>query len=149
MANQNCLEGVRCPQCGNEDRFLIAANVTAEVTDDGADIASPLYGNGFEWDDESRTRCPECDRYGPIKEFRRDPTLPSDPDGMKDRRAVWAGQSLACFCTATGTDQEDAVCDLLADLMHWCDRHGQAFAHELDRARNHYAAETTGGESTN
>ncbi|MCZ2340456.1 MAG: hypothetical protein LC104_01510 [Bacteroidales bacterium] len=69
MTNTNCLEGIRCPQCGNEDRFMIAAKVIVEVTDDGADIASPQYGNGYEWDDASYCRCPECDREGTLKEF--------------------------------------------------------------------------------
>jgi DNA-directed RNA polymerase subunit RPC12/RpoP len=70
MTNTNCLEGLRCPHCGNEDRLLIVATVVAEVTDDGADVASPQYGNGFEWDDDSNTRCPECDRAGPLSGFR-------------------------------------------------------------------------------
>jgi hypothetical protein len=70
MTNANCLEGICCPSCGNEDRFMIAANVVAEVTDDGADLASSHYGNGFEWDDESNCRCPECDKEGPLAEFR-------------------------------------------------------------------------------
>jgi hypothetical protein len=149
MPNHNCLEGIRCPQCGNEDRFIIAAHVMAEVTDDGADIASPMYGSGFEWDDDSYCRCPECDREGPLKEFHIAPDLPPDPDGMNDRRAQWAGHAIAAFRDATGTDEADAVCDLLADLMHWCDRHGQEFRRELDRANHHYVAETFDDESVN
>ena len=35
--NTNCLDGVRCPGCGNQDHFLITATVTARVTDDGAE----------------------------------------------------------------------------------------------------------------
>jgi hypothetical protein len=42
----------------------------------------------------------------------------------------------------TGTDQEAALGDLLADLMHWTDRNGQDFDAALDRARGHYEAET-------
>ena len=85
MPNDNCLEGVQCPQCGNEDRFMISANVVAEVTDEGAEVASPLYGNGFEWDDSSMTRCPECDRGGPLKDFRaaaQPQALPGGRDGF-------------------------------------------------------------------
>jgi hypothetical protein len=70
MTNQNCLEGIKCPSCGNEDRFIIAASVMAEVMDDGAELASPQYGNGFEWDDESHCRCPECDLDGSLADFR-------------------------------------------------------------------------------
>jgi hypothetical protein len=148
MANENCLEGIRCPQCGNEERLIITANVVAEVTDDGAEVASSQYGNGFEWDDESMTRCPECDRDGPLKGFHATPDLPPDPEGMNDRRAGWAGRAIANFRAATGTDEEDAVCDLLADLMHWCNRHGLNFGNELARARDHYDAETHGEKST-
>ena len=148
MGNKNCLEGIRCPQCGNEDRFMITADVVAEVTDEGAEVASPLYGNGFEWDDSSMTRCPECDRDGPLKEFRSPPALPPDPEGMNDRRAEWAGRAIASFRSATGADEEDAVCDFLSDLMHWCDRHNQDFGHELEKARHYYDAETLGDEST-
>jgi hypothetical protein len=145
MTNQNCLEGIRCPQCGNDDRLLIVTTVLADVTDAGADIAD---GSDMHWDDSSLTRCPACDRDGPLKDFRTDRPLPPDPEGMNDRRAGWAGSAIACFRDATGTDLGDAVCDLLADLMHWCDRNGQHFGHELERAKDHYHAETLGDEST-
>jgi DNA-directed RNA polymerase subunit RPC12/RpoP len=69
MTNNNCLENIKCPACGNEDRFVIAARVMAEVTDDGADVASPKYGNGFEWDNDSYARCPECEKEATLKEF--------------------------------------------------------------------------------
>lgn len=67
---------------------------------------------------------------------------PPDPDAINGDRAAWAQQALSAFTDATGTDAEDALCDLLADLMHWCDRHGTSFSSELERARCHYAAET-------
>ena len=68
--------------------------------------------------------------------------LPPDPDGKNDDRASWAGRAVAAFQEATRTDDEDALCDLLADLMHWCDRNQSDFATELDRAQHHYDAET-------
>jgi hypothetical protein len=74
--------------------------------------------------------------------------LPPDPEGMNDRRATWAAQALATFMAATGTDREDAVADLLADLIHWCDRNAQEFGRELARAEAHYAAETSDDQST-
>lgn len=145
MTNTNCLENVCCPKCGQEDRFMIAANIIAEVTDDGADVASPKYGSGFEWDEESYCRCPECDCEGKLKDFRK---LPPDPEGMNDKRAAWADVALATFITQTGTDKEDAVGDLLGDLMHWCDRNNYDFDAALDRARHHYEAETVGEQPT-
>ena len=66
MTNENCLERIRCPHCGNQDRFLIVATVLADVTDDGANIAN---GSDWHWDDASMTRCPDCDRDGPLAEF--------------------------------------------------------------------------------
>lgn len=69
--------------------------------------------------------------------------LPPDPEGMNDDRAAWAGLAVAAFQDATGCDPEDAICDLLADLMHWTDRENYDFDAALIRARDHYEAETT------
>jgi len=68
--------------------------------------------------------------------------LPPDPDGMNDKRASWAGSALAVFMRDTGTEDEDALGDLLADLMHWCDRNNYDFDAALGRAFGHYEAET-------
>jgi hypothetical protein len=73
--------------------------------------------------------------------------LPPDPEGMNDRRSAWAGQALATFRLATGADEHDALPDLLADLMHWCDRHDYDFEIAFDRARWHYEAETAAEDS--
>jgi hypothetical protein len=69
-------------------------------------------------------------------------SLPPDPEGMNDDRAKWAAAALRQFQSATGTDLEDALADLLGDLMHWCDRNAVIFEDELSRARFHYQAET-------
>lgn len=69
--------------------------------------------------------------------------LPADPEAMNDDRAEWAGTALNAFQRLTGTDDEDALGDLLCDLMHWCDRNGCEFDAALSRARMHYYAETT------
>ena len=71
-----------------------------------------------------------------------DESLPPDPEGQNDDRAEWAEAAIVTFEEQTGTDRGDAVCDLLADLMHWGDRNGQDFTAELERAQMHYAAET-------
>lgn len=69
--------------------------------------------------------------------------LPPDPEDMNDSRAKWANAALNTFMAETRTDPEDSVCDLLADLMHWCDRNGMHFNTEFARARAHYRDETT------
>lgn len=71
----------------------------------------------------------------------------SDEPENKDR-AEWAGKAIAAFRRATGADEGDAVCDLLANLGHWCDLkngHGD-FDAQLRRAAFHYEDETEGGK---
>lgn len=76
------------------------------------------------------------------KRMRRGRQLSPGPDGMNDDRSGWAGAALWEFHYQTGADIEDVVTDLLADLMHWCDRHDQDFETELRRAREHHQHET-------
>jgi hypothetical protein len=72
--------------------------------------------------------------------------LPPDPEGRNDDRASWAGHAITAFREATGTDVEDALPDLLTDLIHWADRQDYDFEAALRRARAHYDAETGGEE---
>jgi hypothetical protein len=70
--------------------------------------------------------------------------LPPDPEGMNDARAEWADEAVKVFMKRTGTDFEDSLGDLLADLMHWSDRNNFDFQIALDRAHAHYTEETGG-----
>jgi hypothetical protein len=139
MTNTNCLENVCCPRCGQEDRFKITAIISCIVTDDGSDPVGD-----HEWDNDSATQCLECGFDGELKDFREKPRLPPDPDGMNDDRSNWAGSAPAKFMEVTGTEEADALGDLLADLMHWADRKGYDFDAALECARAHYHAETAG-----
>jgi len=69
-------------------------------------------------------------------------TLPPDPEEMNDPRSAWAASALHAFQRETGTDDQDALGDLLCDLMHWCDRNDADFENALRAARMHYEAET-------
>lgn len=69
-----------------------------------------------------------------------------DPENMNDDRAEWASIALGQFMITTGTDPEDALADLLCDLMHMAHRDGQDFATELSRAFGHFEAETMSGD---
>lgn len=138
MTNTNCLDGLRCPKCGQEDQLKIVALITCVVTDEGSEAVGC-----HDWDQDSPTTCPECVFSGKLKDFRK---LPPDPDGKNNDRALWASYAIDRFRNATGADECDAVCDLLANLMHWCDRNGQKFEDELLRGRCHYEAETATGE---
>lgn len=74
-------------------------------------------------------------------------TLPPDPENMNGDRAKWAQAALRTFRKATGADAEEALGDLITDLMHWSDRSGFDFDAALERARTHYEAETAGEEA--
>ena len=66
-----------------------------------------------------------------------------DPEGQNDDRASWASTALIAFKSETGSDDEDAMSDLLCDMMHLADREGEDFTTDLRRAAGHYVAETT------
>lgn len=73
--------------------------------------------------------------------------LPPDPEMMNDKRAAWAWKAIEAFMDVTGTEPQDAVADLLCDLMHACDRFRDepdigGFEEQLDRARGFYREET-------
>jgi hypothetical protein len=69
---------------------------------------------------------------------------------MNDDRAEWAQKTIDRFMYVTGmgiADKDDALSDLLCDLMHWCDKYtGQDFDRELERARSHYKVEVVEDE---
>ena len=69
--------------------------------------------------------------------------IPVNVDGMNDKRAAWAKAALHTFMLATGCDYEDSLGDLLCDLLDLADRDNFDFELALDRARGHYAAETS------
>lgn len=69
----------------------------------------------------------------------------SDHEVTNDDRAAWAEGAIQKFIELTGTDREDALADLLCDLMHWADREHpgecEPFEAQLHRARYHYNEE--------
>jgi hypothetical protein len=56
-------------------------------------------------------------------------------------RAHWAALCLRRFMELTGCDLEDALGDLLANLMHWSKQNDFDFDIALDRGRFHFEAE--------
>ncbi len=64
MTNTNCLENIKCPKCGNEQRFRIRATILAIVTDDGTEDYEDL-----DWNEESYIDCPACMKSGTVAEF--------------------------------------------------------------------------------
>jgi hypothetical protein len=62
-------------------------------------------------------------------------------DVTNEIRAAWAAEAIAAFQAVTGTDDCDAICDLIADLMHYANQNAYDFEAELARGRFHYEAE--------
>lgn len=65
MTSINCLEGIRCPVCGNGSRFYISCICLATVTDDGVEGTED-----HEWDDWSYICCAECRHDADLDCFR-------------------------------------------------------------------------------
>lgn len=63
--NTNCLEGMKCPECGSLGPFAIAANVLAEVTDSGVEEYYDV-----EWDDDCFCHCQLCGRDATVGDFK-------------------------------------------------------------------------------
>lgn len=102
-----------------------------------------LHGNGeaIEFPEpEPEPEAPATDHDGD-----GDKPLPPDPEEKNDDRAGWAETAVQAFMAETGTDPGDAICDLIADLKHLCDRqpglYGK-FDAALRRGTYHYEEET-------
>lgn len=57
------------------------------------------------------------------------------------RRARSAETTIVELCVSTGSTMDDAVTDLLTDLMHWAKLTGRDFERSLDAARMHFSEE--------
>lgn len=66
-------------------------------------------------------------------------TMPDPEPLTNSRRAQWAQVAINAFRRETGADPNDALSDLLCDLMHLYGR--ERFASELQRARRHHRVE--------
>lgn len=69
MPNENCLIGMKCPECGSEGPFKISVRAWATVHDDGTD-----EDEAVEWDDDSACICKEygCSFRGKVRDFKEE-----------------------------------------------------------------------------
>jgi len=63
--NTNCLEGFRCPKCGNNRQFKIEGTAMFDVFDDGTSD----FGD-VEWNRMNRCVCASCDKSGTVRDFQ-------------------------------------------------------------------------------
>ena len=72
MANVNCLEGMRCPKCKHADEVLVRVAIWTSLRDDGTDHNADSIGDAsVDYDDDSSARCPMCDYFGKLQDWRR------------------------------------------------------------------------------
>lgn len=66
--NTNCLEGMRCPSCGQNNCFMVDAiwHGQVHVYEDGTDEMS---GGHTEWKDEFPAACVECPWTGKVEDL--------------------------------------------------------------------------------
>ena len=60
--NANCMQGLRCPKCGQDEELLVWAEMCVSLTDAGTDPHADSTRNhgGTEWNETSMTECPAC-----------------------------------------------------------------------------------------
>ena len=64
MANENCLEGIKCPRCGFEDMFKIECTTIFWMSDSGEEDHGDL-----EFNSDSYIECNDCAHWGKVRDF--------------------------------------------------------------------------------
>jgi hypothetical protein len=61
----------KCPGCGQTEFFEVIALVTVRVlqSPDGDLEVDEVVGGDYEWDDDSPVQCPQCGRWGKVRDF--------------------------------------------------------------------------------
>jgi len=108
MPNKNCLEGLRCPECKQEDVLEIMGTTLFRVVDDGTDSHTDV-----EWDCNSYTRCPQCNFEGTLKDFN----IHEQPSEEKKKYVVIAFVRKR-FTTIIDAVSKDDALRAASDLVH-------------------------------
>jgi hypothetical protein len=104
-ANTNCLENVRCPNCGNSDAFTLTALAEIRVTDDGAE---PI--GAFEYDDTVHAECPDCQFAAPWGLFQTPAVkIRYSLEVTFDADRILTPRELDCISATVGTCVEEPV----------------------------------------
>ena len=84
MENTNCLEGYRCPRCGNDKSFRMVATALFYVIDDGTDSYEQVA-----WDEHSKAWCTQCEWAGPCGELTGTKVQPKPIERDVDAVLQW------------------------------------------------------------
>lgn len=69
MPNTNCLENIRCPECGSDEAFWITATSEFLHFDAGPEV----HDGDVIWDNDSIIRCRACNHAGLVSDFTAEP----------------------------------------------------------------------------
>lgn len=113
--NDECLEGMRCPNPDCDDPFgpfIIEITTTVEVSDEG--VGEQTGDN--EWSEESYCQCDECGHTGTVKDFREEnqtePRRGLSPDGEGESKPGPNEQEelLHADCDHSGNHSREPYC---------------------------------------
>jgi len=136
--NTNCLEGVKCPKCGQEDLFKIEASVIVEVSDDGTED----QGGDYEWDQAAFCQCCDCDHAGKLADFtienwdKKKPKKRAEQSPELERLHRTLMKSHDLFYEAQAGDSGDQEHDAAMDLYVALDNFNAAYSALLDAAKD-------------
>lgn len=124
MPNDNALEGITCPNCGQTTDFQITATATFDVTDEGTGDYQSV-----EWDDNSPIHCGKCGHMGLIKDF----TAQESYVLIHDENGLFLGEVMGLAFWSNLDSLE------LTEAPSFTREHAQAIAdlHEDDRVKLH------------
>ena len=89
MPNENCLTGMRCPECKSEEPFRITAKTIVTVYDDGTDKIEDV-----EWDNSSFCSCAKCDHMAKVRNFQLE--WQAKPELSEEQKKLIGYCSLHC-----------------------------------------------------
>jgi len=70
MPNENCLAGMKCPECESEGPFDIEVVTMVTMHDDGSEDCK--VGDGMDWGPKSACACQRCSYSGEADDFREE-----------------------------------------------------------------------------
>lgn len=87
MTNTNALEGIRCPKCGNQDKFRVAALTTATIIDNGVENTEATF-----WEGDAETACADCGFTSEWANFAAAKNLRPYSTCVTCRQTIWYDQ---------------------------------------------------------
>lgn len=133
--NHNCLQGIRCPKCKQEEAFQIVCTALVDVTDGGTD--NP---RNVEWGASSHITC-TCEHHGTVSEFTVENwPIDADHELMNGEKVCLKDTQTGAGCAASWWEvinitpaANGIYADTLITLRSTTGRELQAFPEDLAR----------------